>query len=170
MVAALTMTVVSCGKGENANNDNKEEATNVATNEEIAKDFTKYDGEHMTFSYPEGMKETISTSSMMNAANDDGTVRLDATFNDGGTKADQLEGAGQAWVGMKKNEGFTPDEPKVEGNVLTLRSVKDDMVDMFFLVVGEGTNNISGSLKFPKAAEEEYAPKFKAMLSTITFK
>lgn len=166
VMAVAAMTFTSC------DGTQKDGAQSGAASQEQtdAQELNQYEGKSFTVGYPKAWKESYAGEDMLNAGSEDNTINLDITFNGSGPSADQLKQAADNFAGMKKNNGATVDEPKIEGNVLKLRSVKDGEVDQFFIVVLDGTKGVSGSVKFKedKAAEAEAA--LNAILGSVKLK
>lgn len=184
LVAALMAATACTGINDNTANDNQGngEATDqteqtatpqtpgtTATADPLAEAVT-FEADHFTITYPATMKQTYASRGTVNAKAEDGSCKLDATYNDMGPKLDQLKTYAGNYVGMMKNGGSTVDEPKIDGKMITIRSVKDDEVNLHFVVMKEDEIGVSGSLKCNKDKETECQQVLQAMMSSITFK
>ena len=163
----MAMVFTACDtKTENANNETTTD--NTETTEEVKG--TTYEGEKFTLVYPESFKETYKSEEMVNASSEDGAIKLDATFNDMGPTLDQLKVYAENYSGMMKSQGATVEEPNIDGNNLTIKSIKDGEVNMHFVVMKEDKIGVSGSLKYPEDKAGECEPMIKNIMSSIKFK
>lgn len=166
-----TETTASNIEAEATANDNTgNEATN--TNDGAGQEYkaAKFEGTHFTLDYPESFKVTYQSTGTFNAKSEDGKVKLDATYNDMGPTIDQLKEYANNYIGMMKNGGSTVEEPKIDGKNLTIKSVKDEIVNMHYVVLKEDEIGVTGSLKYPENKSSECEALLKNIMNSITFK
>lgn len=157
-VAAIGFT--SCGK-DGAKGGEAPEAAEVVG--------TETEGDNYKFTLPEGFTGENNVLGYQASCEAD-KAELNVAFNESGPTDSQLKEAMDNWTMMKKNNGETVDEAKVDGNIATLRSVKDGTVNEFFLVVLDGTKGVSGTLSFPEAAAEKYEALLMPFLKSFKLK
>lgn len=152
-LVAVAMFVTSCG-----NSESKGEATpeGGAENETTSAKYEVYDNAEMTLSYPKGMKVTYEGLGGMNAANSDGSCKFSATFNATGPTEDQLEMAQKNHEGMITAGGSEIESSNVDGKIMLIRSKKESQIEVYFLVLGEGTKCISGKISYPADSASVY--------------
>ena len=130
---------------------------------------TQTECENYTFTLPEGFTGENDILGYQ-AKNEADKADLNVAFNETGPTDSQLNEAMVNWTNMKKNNGETVDEAKVDGNIATLRSVKDGTVNEFFLVVLDGSKGVSGTLSFPEAQAEKYEALLMPFLKSFKLK
>lgn len=131
---------------------------------------TVVDLANFSVTLPEGWKEGYKSETNLNAANEAGDVDFSATYNDMGPTLDQLKTYGDNLVAMVKGQGETPEEPKIDDKVLTLKSVKDGKINISYAVMKEDKIGVAGSIKFPEAKAAECEPIVDQLLKGIAFK
>lgn len=142
------------------NNESKEQKEAV----KIPANFTQYDGPHFTMSYPNDMHSTFDSDETINYSNEDGSMKFDASFSASGTHKNQLKEAGENYVYMKQQQGAEViSDPVVKDNTMTVRLREKGMINNFFVVSGEGSHCVSGSVKYP----EDKASVFDAYVASI---
>ncbi|MCR5151702.1 MAG: hypothetical protein K6A98_00935 [Prevotella sp.] len=169
--AAMTMSLAACGGGKGdaqANNEGENNGENTEATSE-SKGGTTFQGDNFTITYPDIMKESFSTKTIINAQADDSSCRLDATYSDFGCRVEELKQYGDNYIGMMKNQGFTCEDPKLDGKTLIVKSTKDGEVNMHFNVMKEDKIGVTGSFTY-KEDKPELAKYFDEIIKSITFK
>lgn len=164
-LAACLITFAACG-GKGDNNTKKESV-------KIPESFVQYDNDHFTISYPGDMKVTYEASSgnSVNMRSSDNLTRLDASFSEGGTSVAQLAKAGEYYVSMMEGQGWqVVDKPVVKDNIMKLRLQKDGTYNNYYVVSGEGSHSVSGSLVYPEDKAEEYNAYVAPLINSIVVK
>jgi len=103
------------------------------------------------------------------ATSEDGAT-LSVAFNETGPTVEQLEEAARNWAYMMEANDETVVSSKVDGNILTIRSTQDGMVKDFYIVVGQGTKGVSGTMTYPEDKATVYGPLFQPMLKSFIIK
>ncbi|MDY6412672.1 MAG: hypothetical protein SPL28_06705 [Bacteroidales bacterium] len=164
MMALGVMTLVSCNgngntSGSAAASGDKEQAAEVKG--------TVFEGDHFTFTYPEGFKETYKSGDNINVASEDNQVRIDATFSGNPCKPEDFKKYYDAMVGMEMFKDYKWEDAKIEDNIMTYKGVNGDNVENKYVVFLDETGGIAGTVKYPvaKAAEVEalIMPMLKSM-------
>lgn len=163
LMAAAMLGLSACGNKTGEGNEGGTEAVETITG-------ITYDGAKFSITYPEGWKETWASEETLNASSEDGTVKLDATFNDMGPALSELGTYAENWTGMMENQGSTVEKPKIDGKLLTIRSIKDGEVNYHFVIMKEDKIGIAGSLKYPEAQAAEWDGKVAAIAKSVAFK
>ena len=65
-----------------------------------------------------------------------------------------------------KDEGWKVDEPVINGKYLTIRMTAGDVVQYYYIIVGDGLN-FEGRMKFLISEEAKYKPIFDAVIASI---
>lgn len=130
---------------------------------------TPTEGDNYTFTLPEGFTGESNVLGYQAKCEAD-KADFNVAFNETGPTESQLGEAMGNWTNMKKNNGETVDEPKIDGNIATLRSTKDGTVNEFFLVVFDGSKGVSGTLSFPEAQAEKYEAMLMPLLKSFKLK
>ena len=167
MLAVCSLTFMSC---KTDNGENKAEGADSQENTEQVANGTVIECANFTVALPEGWKDTYKSDTNVNASNEEGDCTFNATYNDGGPTIDQLKTYADNLAGMKKNEGGTVDEPKIDGKVMTMKSVKDGKVTMSYATMKEDKIAVAGSFEYPEAKAAEAEKLFNTVLKSITFK
>jgi hypothetical protein len=163
-VAACLMMFAACGNG-GGTKDNKE-ANNTKKEVVIPADFLQYDCSGLTISYPNDLHVTWDGDEMVNLANEDHSVFIDATFSSWGTKKSQLKDGVKNFVSLFKNQGWEPiGDVVIDDNIGTCRLENEEEVNNFFIVCGEDSHSVSGSVKYDK----EMAEAFEAYVTPIIY-
>jgi hypothetical protein len=165
MMAIGAMTLVSCTgngntSGSAAASGDKEQAT-----EEVKG--TVFEGDHFTFTYPEGFKETYKSGDNINAASADDQIKIDATFSENPCKPEDFKKFYDGMVGMEMFKDYKWEDAKIDGNIMTYKGVNGDNVENKYVVFLDEKAGIAGTVKYPvaKAAEAEalIMPMLKSM-------
>ena len=165
--AAVAMIVSSCGNSESKGEATQESNAESATTSEK---FEVYDNAEMTVSYPKGMKITYEGLGGINAANGDGSCKFAATFNATGPTEDQMGIAQKNHEGMITAGGSEIESSNVDGKVMLIRSKKDAQIEVYFLVLGEGTKCISGNISYPADSASVYDANIDPIVKAMKVK
>ena len=165
-IAAFAMILAACGNksAAPAEGDNGKDAPATEVKG------TKFEGANFTLTYPEALKETYSSDEMINAGNEDGSIALDATYNDMGPAISELKTYLDNYASVLMKDAKMEDS-NIDGKTLTAKFVKEDgSVNMHFVVMKEDKIGVSGSLKCNKDKEEEAKGYVDSIIKSITFK
>ena len=166
-VAACLMIFAACGK----NGGGTKEGNNKKEEVKIPDNFKQYDCSGFTISYPNDLKTSWDGDEMVNLRNDDGSVFIDATFSSYGTKKSQLKEGCQNFVNLLKNQGWEPvGDPELNDNIVTCLLKNDKEFNHFFIVAGEDSHSVSGSVKYNKEKAAEYDALVKPIIYSIKVK
>ena len=158
----VAMIIGSCG-----NSDSKESnAEGVATSAQ----FEIYDNAEMTVPYPKGMKITYKGLGGINAANSDRSCKFSATFNATGPSEDQMGISQKNHEEMITACGLEIESSNVDGKVMLIRSKKDSLIEVYFLVLGEGTKCISGKFSYPADSASVYDASIDPIIKAMKVK
>lgn len=165
-VATSLFFFAACGNNNGTTTEGKENKESKEQKEEVKApdNFTQYDGPHFTMSYPNGMHSTFNSDETINYSNEEGSLKFDASFSESGTHKNQLKEAGENYVYMKQQQGAEViSAPVVKDNTMTVRLLEKGEINNFFVVSGEGSHSVSGSVKYP----EDKASAFDAYVAPI---
>ena len=162
-LAAVAMLFASCGGGSNSGSSN---------NVEPLKEGVKFECDHYSVMLPTGMKESWKSGDLLNAQSEDGSVFFTANYYTGGPTKSQLKVTGEGLVGMVHglNQEAKCEEPKVDGNMVTLKSIADGKVRLDYTYLKEDRIGVTGSLQFPEEDAAQWEEKFLPILKSIVFK
>lgn len=126
-----------------------------------------YEGDSFTMTLPEGWVDTYKSGTTINAKDESGELTMDATFSDYPCKPDDFKTYATNLSGMSIKKDFKFDEPKIDGNIMTLKAVKDDAVEHNFVVYLDEKAGVAGSFKYPAAKAAEVEPLMMAAIKSI---
>lgn len=160
MMAVCAMTLVSCGdKAKSGNNESAEEAAALTEG-------NVFDGKSYTLTYPKEWKETYKSDDNLNASLDD--VRFDATFSDMPCKPEDFNQFVENTKAMKTfYEGYTWEDAKIDGDILTFKGVKDDMAETKYVVYLGEKAGVAGSFKYPVAKAQDVEAQIMPILKSM---
>lgn len=165
-VAACLMMFAACG-----NSGGTKSSDTPKENVVIPADFLSYDCSGLTISYPKDLEVTWDGDEMVNLSNDNGSVFIDATFSSWGVKKSQLKETAESFVSLLKNQDWVPEgDPVVTDNIVTCVLKNDSQINNFFIVSGEGSHSVSGSVKYDKEMAAEYDALVKPIIYSIKVK
>ena len=166
---ALSMSLVACSGG-NKDKSSSESAESAQSVEEI-KDGNTYEGKSYTISYPKDWKETFSSEDILNVKSADESMAFSINFDAEGPSVDGLKEAGDFGKLVNQSDYKEIGEPVIDGNLLTLRRVtNDDLVDLSYTKVLEGTKCIMGSMKCPADKEAEAEKILMSLIASVKMK
>lgn len=160
-IAAFTLTSCS-GSGEKASGSaatsNQQQGATDKSNEFV--------GANFTMTYPEILvKETYKSDNTINATNKDGDVKMDATFGEMPCKPEDF---GKYSDNLKiVNKDYTPQAPKIDGNIMTMKFVKDDKAQTQFSVFIDEKAGVAGKFEYPLSKAEQVEELIMPMLKSI---
>ena len=166
-VAACLMMFAACGNNGGNNGDKENKESNTKKVEVVIPDnFKQYDCSGLTISYPDELHVSWDGDEMVNIKNDDGSVFIDATFSSWGTKKSQLKEGVKNFVSLFENQGYKAvSDVEVNGDVATVKLENEDEFQHFFIVSGEDSHSVSGSVKYDK----ELASTYEALVTPIIY-
>lgn len=152
-MAVGVMTLVSC-----TGNTEKASGSAAASGEEQVAEAqgTTFEGANFTMVYPEILtQEGYKSDKTINARNDDNSVKMDATFGERPCKPEDFSKYADNLKVMNKD--YTAEDAKVDGNIFTMKFVKDDVAQTQFSVFIDEQAGVAGKMEYPveKAAEVE---------------
>ena len=154
-------------KGDNDNKEVEEPKIEVV----IPDNFTEYDCSGFTISYPNDLEFTWDGDEMVNLSNDDGSVFIDATYSDWGSREIKLKETVKNFIGLLENQGWKADgEPEVKGCVATALLKNDEEINNFFIISNGKDHTVSGSVKYDKEMADEYDALVKPIIYSIKVK
>ena len=166
MMAVGAMTLVSCtGNAEKASGS---AAASGEGQEQVAADAqgTTFEGANFTMVYPELLtKEGYKSDKTINASNEDNSIKMDATFSQTPCKPEDFAKYADNLKVMKKE--YTAEDPKIDGNFMTVKYVKDEEAETDYVVFLDETGGVAGSFKYPVAKAAEVEALIMPMLKSI---
>lgn len=165
VAVAACLIFAACGNN-GGNKENKESGNTKKAEVVIPADFLQYDCSGLTISYPKDLHVTWDGDEMVNLANEDHSVFIDATFSSWGTKKSQLKDGVKNFVSLFKNQGWEPvGDVVIDDNIGTCVLQNETEIQHFFIVCGEDSHSVSGSVKYDK----ELAEAFEANVAPIIY-
>lgn len=163
MMAIGAMTLVSC----NSNGEKKSGETASEQEEQTTEaKGTTFEGANFTIIYPEILtKETFKNDKTINASSEDNLVKMDATFSDTPCKPEDFSKYASNLQVLKKE--YTAEEPKIDGNFMTVKYVKGDEAETNFIAYLDETGGVAGSFKYPVDKANEVEALIMPMLKSI---
>ena len=125
---------------------------------------TPYEGAKFSMTIPEGLKVTSEGDIYMNAGDESGDVRIDATFSDYPCKPDQFETYCQGLTGLLTNQGAkSVDKPAIDGNIMIIKATYETYIEDNFVVYFDDKAGIAGKFKYPVDKAEQYKDMVKSI-------
>lgn len=169
MAVAACLIFAACGNNGNNNGGNAEEnkeAEEPKVEVVIPDNFTEYDCSGFTISYPNDLEVSWDGDEMVNLANDDGSVIIDATFSSWGSREIKLKETVKNFIGLLENQGWEAvGEPEVKGCAATALLKNDEEFNNFFIISNGKDHTVSGSVKYDK----EMAAVYDAYITPIIY-
>lgn len=166
MMAVGAMTLVSCN---NTGNGDKASGSAAPSGEEQvaeAQGGNTFEGANFTMEVPELLsKEGFKNDKTINASNEDNSVKMDATFSDTPCKPEDFTKYADNLKVMKKE--YTAEDPKIDGNYMTVKYVKGEEAETDFVAFLDETGGVAGSFKYPVAKAAEVEALIMPMLKSI---
>ena len=131
---------------------------------------TTFDGDHFTFIYPEGFKETYKSGNNVNVASEDDEVRIDATFSENPCKPEDFKKYYDGMVGMKMFEDYKWEDAKIEDNIMTFKGIMGETVENKYVVYLGEKAGVAGTVKYPVAKAAEIEAQIMPMLKSMKLK
>ena len=164
MIAAMAMTMVSCGGTANGGDGND----STATREQAAAPAGNvYDGDKFTMSLPDNFKETSKGESYVNAEDSQNDMVLDATFSDYPCKPADFQTYYNNFTGMEMNKDSKFEEAKIDGNILTFKGVGQVYATTNFVVFIDDQAGVAGKVRYPIEKAGDIEAKIMPMLKSI---
>ena len=162
-IAVAAFAFAACGGGNGGSS---------SSNVEPIKDGVTMESEHFTIMVPQGMVESWNSMGTINASSEDGAVRLAVTYMEGGPTKSQLKETGANYKAMVHalDQNATIGEPKVDGNVVTLKSTCEGKPRIDFTYLKEDRVGVCGSLVYPEDKAAQWEDKLLPILKTVVFK
>ena len=164
MMAVGAMTLISC----NGNGEKKSGSEAASEQKEAIAEAkgTTFEGANFSVIYPEMLtKETFKNDKTINASSEDNSVKMDATFSDRPCKPEDFTKYAESLKVLKKE--YTAEDPKIDGNFMTVKYVKGDEAETNFIAYLDETGGVAGSFKYPVAKAEEVEALIMPMLKSI---
>ena len=164
LMFAVACLMISCtGNGNTSGN------ASANSNQEQAADVkgSTFDGDHFTFTYPEGFKETYKSGDNVNVASEDDAVRIDATFSENPCKPEDFKKFYDGMVGMEMFKDYKWEDAKIDGNIMTYKGVNGDNVENKYVVFLDEKGGIAGTVKYPAAMAEKAEALIMPMLQSM---
>lgn len=167
MMAIGAMTLVSCNgngntSGSAAASGDQEQTTEVKG--------TVFEGDHFTFNYPEGFKETYKSGDNINVASEDDDVRIDATFSENPCKPEDFKKYYDGMVGMEMFKEYKWEDAKIEDNIMTYKGVVGETAETKYVVYLGEKAGVAGTVKYPVAKAAEVEAQIMPMLKSMKVK
>lgn len=177
LAVAACLIFAACGNNSGNNGGNTKENNDNKEVEEpkvevvIPDNFTEYDCSGFTINYPNDLEVTWDGDEMVNLSNDDGSVFIDATYSEWGSREIQLKKTVKDFIGLLENQGWEAvGEPEVKGCVGTALLKNDEGMNNFFIVSNGKDHTVSGSVKYDKELAEVYDAYVKPIIYSIKVK
>ena len=173
MAVAACLIFAACGNNGGNNNGNKDtkEVEEPKVEVAIPDNFIEYDCSGFTISYPNDLETTWDGDEMVNLSNDDGSVFIDATFSDWGSREIKLKETVKNFIGLLENQGWEAvGEPEVKGSVATALLQNDEEFNHFFIVSNGKDHTVSGSVKYDKEVAEAFEANVTPIIYSIKVK
>ena len=144
----------------------------TSSNVEPLKDGVKFEADNYTVMLPTGMEETFKYGDVLNAKTPDGDVKFVINYFTGGPTKSQLKTTGDGLKGMVHalDQNCKSDEPKVDGNMVTLRTITEGNVRLDFTYLKEDKVGVTGNYEFPESQAADWEGKFLPILKSVVFK
>lgn len=139
---------------------------------EPLKDGVTFECDNYTVMVPTGMEETFRYGDVLNLKTADGDVKFVINYFTGGPTKSQLKTTGDGLKGMVHalDQNCKSEEPKVDGNMVTLKTITEGNVRMDFTYLKEDRIGVTGNFEFPESQAAEWEGKFLPILKTVVFK
>ena len=163
MMAIGAMTLVSC----NGNTDKASGSATPSGEEKVTETKGKtFEGANFTLEVPQMLtKEGFKNDKTINASSEDNSVKVDATFSDMPCKPEDFKKYADNLKVMKKEH--TAEEPKIDGNFMTVKYVKGEEAETDFVAYLDEKGGVAGSFKYPVAQAVEVEALIMPMLKSI---
>lgn len=161
-MAAAALMFAACGGDKGGSTENVEPI----------KDGVTMESENFTIMVPQGMVESWNSMGTINATAEDGAVRLAISFMEGGPTKSQLKTTGENYKAMVHalDQNATIGEPKVDGNLVTVKSTCEGKPRIDFTYLKEDRIGVCGSLVYPEESAAQWEDKLVPILKTVVFK
>lgn len=160
IMALAAVAFAACGGG------------NGSSNVEPLKDGVTFECDNYTVMVPTGMEETFRYGDVLNLKTADGDVKFVINYFTGGPTKSQLKTTGDGLKGMVHalDQNCKSEEPKVDGNMVTLKTITEGNVRMDFTLLKEDRVGVTGNFEFPESQAADWEGKFLPILKTVVFK
>lgn len=158
MMAVVAVCFAAC-------KDKNGSAKNENGNEIVLKNTFNGNGENFSVSYPDELKEAYTDETTFTGETADKDCRMSVTLQQEGDFADLNK-----WVEAFKQEGSEDekfDEPEINGNVMTMKSVNTGEVCMYFVVKKDDKNAVVGKYYYRESKTADYEKYFEPIISSI---
>ena len=167
LIFAVAGLMASC-----AGNGTTGGSASASANQEQAAEVegSTFEGDHFTFTYPEGFKETYKSGDNVNVASEDDAVRIDATFSENPCKPEDFKKYYDGMVGMEMFKDYKWEEAKIEDNIMTYKGVMGETVEYKYVVYLGEKAGVAGTVKYPVAKAAEVEAQIMPMLKSMKVK
>ncbi len=177
--AALAMLMAACGnKTTQGTGENGQEAT-------VPDGYKTYEGKGFSVSCPQeavkneqwSNEDVFQFNSDAKVKHSDGqeytsSFRMNITYQDSGAAdiKELAEYAKNLKYLQEKQMDYKCDEPKVEGDLMTMRGTRDETITTFFSRLGKGGKAATGSISYVKEDAHVYDKEVMPIIKSIKFK
>ena len=162
-IAVAAFAFAACGGGNGGS---------TSSNVEPLKDGVSFETDTYSVMVPTGMEETFRYENTLNLKTPDGDVKFVINHFTGGPTKSQLKMTGDGLKGMVHalDQNCKSDEPKVDGNMVTLRTITEGNVRLDFTYLKEDKVGVTGNYEFPESQAADWEGKFLPILKSVVFK
>lgn len=165
-MAVGVMTLVSCNITGNSDKASGSAAPSDEEQVAEAQDGNTFEGANFTMVVPKLLsKEGHKSDKTINASSEDNLVKMDATFSDTPCKPEDFTKYADNLKLLKKE--YTADNPKIDGNFMTVKYVKGEEAETNFIAFLDEKGGVAGSFKYPIAKAAEVEALIMPMLKSI---
>ena len=160
-IAAAALMVAACG-------GNKGGFDKV----EPIKDGVTIENESYSLMVPQGFKESWNSSGVINASDGEGALFSINYQETGGPTKSNLKQMGENYKSMVHalDQEAKSDDPKIDGDLLTVRSLTGGKVRIDYAYVIENGKGIFGMFTFPEDKAAQYEDKLLPILKSVVIK
>lgn len=151
------------------NTEVKTDTTAAQPADSVVLENTFSDGASFSVAYPEVIKAAYTDETTFTGETADKDCRIDVVFkSDEPDMADLLKYSEIFKENADEDEKF--EEPKVEGNVLTMRSLNMGEVGLFFVVLKDKQSGVVGKYHYRETRAADFDKYFNAIVKSVAFK
>ena len=125
-------------------------------------------GENFSMGYPDELQEAYSDETTFTAETVDKDCRISVVLEEDGDFADLNKYAGTFKQDASEDEKF--DEPKVDNNVLTMKSVNNGEACKYFVVKKDNKTAVVGKYYYRESKATDYEKYFDPIIKSIEIK
>ena len=121
-----------------------------------------------TIGYPEALKERFTDETTFTAETNDKDSRMNVRYEQDGTFADLSECAEKFKQEGSEDEVF--EKPKVNGNVMTMKSTNLGETCMYFIVKKDAMTGVVGKYYFRSSRAKDFEKYFPSIVNSVDIK